>query len=96
MVHSARFKSEEARSPLEWFEWFRGQPGKDQSQTYGTMIETIYARGILSGIETRTSKSWGVQKWIGFSGVAIDLHKPKTAKLDRKRNPSKSQRGARG
>jgi hypothetical protein len=94
MIHSAQFTTEDARSPREWRAYFDSPPVEGSS--YKTMIEYIYALKILPGIAVRTQKNWGIQRWIGFTAAHYDLHKPKNAPVDRKRNQAKSQRRTRG
>ncbi len=68
--------------PAEWSAWF------------GEHLKEIQRLAVLPGLGVRTSKSWGVQRVIGWVGDA--KYKSRNTAMDSRRDKAKRKRGKNG
>ena len=76
------FKKERPMTAAEWHAWLAKN------------LEHIHKTAVLPGLAIRTSKSWAVQRIIGWTGDV--KHKFNAAAMAPKRHPAKRQRRKNG
>lgn len=70
------FRKESALTPAQWSDWF------------GANLTRIHKDFVLPGIAIRTSKSWAVERIIGWSGGNVE-YKSNPSAIRGKRNKAK-------
>lgn len=94
------FQSTRPKSARDWDAWFRTLVNPDDGHVHGdstdnmTRLSFIQSRSVLPGLALRTSKSWAVQRIIGWVGGAKS--QSHNSRMVKRRNKSKSKGRARG
>lgn len=76
------FTKKAAMTPQQWHAWLSEH------------LTDIHKNAVLPGLAVRTSKSWAVERIIGWT--ADVKHKSRNPPVDRRRNQAKRKGGARG
>lgn len=76
------FTKKSAMTPQQWHAWFAEH------------LTDIHKNAVLPGLAVRTSKSWAVEKILGWT--ADVKHKSRNPKVDSRRHKTKRKGGARG
>jgi hypothetical protein len=74
------FEKAEALTPAQWADWF------------ATNLHTVHVNAVLPGLAIRTSKSWAVERIIGWTGQSDVKHKSDNSPIRRTRHKTKSSR----